>query len=180
MLFKPFFEYFPDLAKQETRVATVSNHLDLPDAEYALVELYCDTVDCDCRRVMFNVISSQTDEIMAVVGYGWESKKFYAKWMRSDNPKLINDLKGPALNVGSSQTRYAPALLELVEVLLEDKAYVNRLKRHYKTFREHVKANHKDDIIENATSSKKLKIGRNQLCPCGSGKKYKKCCIGTL
>ena len=22
----------------------------------------------------------------------------------------------------------------------------------------------------------KSKIGRNQLCPCGSGKKYKKCC----
>ena len=21
------------------------------------------------------------------------------------------------------------------------------------------------------------KIGRNQLCPCGSGKKYKKCCL---
>lgn len=24
------------------------------------------------------------------------------------------------------------------------------------------------------------KIGRNELCPCGSGKKYKKCCIGKL
>lgn len=22
------------------------------------------------------------------------------------------------------------------------------------------------------------KIGRNEPCPCGSGKKYKKCCIG--
>ena len=22
------------------------------------------------------------------------------------------------------------------------------------------------------------KIGRNELCPCGSGKKFKKCCIG--
>ena len=21
------------------------------------------------------------------------------------------------------------------------------------------------------------KIGRNELCPCGSGKKYKKCCL---
>lgn len=23
-----------------------------------------------------------------------------------------------------------------------------------------------------------MKIGRNDLCPCGSGKKYKKCCLG--
>ena len=25
---------------------------------------------------------------------------------------------------------------------------------------------------------KKRKIGRNELCPCGSGKKFKKCCLG--
>jgi uncharacterized protein YecA (UPF0149 family) len=26
----------------------------------------------------------------------------------------------------------------------------------------------------------KIKIGRNEKCPCGSGKKYKKCCIGKM
>lgn len=26
---------------------------------------------------------------------------------------------------------------------------------------------------------RKTKIGRNEICPCGSGKKFKKCCIGT-
>jgi uncharacterized protein YecA (UPF0149 family) len=26
---------------------------------------------------------------------------------------------------------------------------------------------------------KKPKVGRNERCPCGSGKKYKKCCIGN-
>ena len=25
---------------------------------------------------------------------------------------------------------------------------------------------------------KETRIGRNDLCPCGSGKKYKKCCMG--
>jgi uncharacterized protein YchJ len=24
------------------------------------------------------------------------------------------------------------------------------------------------------------KVGRNEMCPCGSGKKYKKCCGGAL
>jgi len=27
---------------------------------------------------------------------------------------------------------------------------------------------------------KKRKVGRNDPCPCGSGKKYKKCCLGKL
>ena len=30
--------------------------------------------------------------------------------------------------------------------------------------------------IENAVQTQGGKIGRNQPCPCGSGKKYKKCC----
>ncbi|MEM2760097.1 MAG: SEC-C metal-binding domain-containing protein [Nitrososphaerales archaeon] len=25
--------------------------------------------------------------------------------------------------------------------------------------------------------SRRVKIGRNEACPCGSGKKYKKCCM---
>lgn len=37
-----------------------------------------------------------------------------------------------------------------------------------------------DDIFEfeNNENTRKIKIGRNEPCPCGSGKKYKKCCMG--
>jgi hypothetical protein len=31
--------------------------------------------------------------------------------------------------------------------------------------------------IQKDKISGKIKIGRNELCPCGSGKKYKKCCL---
>lgn len=30
------------------------------------------------------------------------------------------------------------------------------------------------------TLSKRVKISRNAPCPCGSGKKFKKCCIGKV
>ncbi len=33
------------------------------------------------------------------------------------------------------------------------------------------------DDDENPKPTKSVKIGRNDLCPCGSGKKYKKCCL---
>ena len=35
----------------------------------------------------------------------------------------------------------------------------------------------KDEIIRGAAASSSQKIGRNAPCPCGSGKKYKKCCL---
>ena len=36
--------------------------------------------------------------------------------------------------------------------------------------------NSENKIKENLTSIAKSKVGRNQPCPCGSGKKYKHCC----
>jgi uncharacterized protein YchJ len=32
-------------------------------------------------------------------------------------------------------------------------------------------------VVMNAPEPTPLKIERNQLCPCGSGLKYKKCCL---
>jgi len=32
-------------------------------------------------------------------------------------------------------------------------------------------------LLREATKAR-TKVGRNDLCPCGSGKKYKKCCLG--
>ncbi|MBT8419408.1 MAG: SEC-C domain-containing protein, partial [Gammaproteobacteria bacterium] len=32
-------------------------------------------------------------------------------------------------------------------------------------------------LLKASTSSSRNKIGRNEPCPCGSGKKYKKCCL---
>ena len=33
-------------------------------------------------------------------------------------------------------------------------------------------------LITEALENQKMKVGRNDPCPCGSGKKYKKCCLG--
>lgn len=34
-------------------------------------------------------------------------------------------------------------------------------------------------VSTHKTVTKKPKIGRNEPCPCGSGKKYKRCCYGA-
>lgn len=105
-----------------------------------MVEMYCDEPGCDCRRVFFMVISSVTERPEAVIGYGWESADFYAKWLGDDDPDTIDDLKGPSLNLLSPQSELAPAILRMVENVLRDVSYVERLKRHYKMFRDHIKA----------------------------------------
>jgi len=41
---------------------------------------------------------------------------------------------------------------------------------------EPIEASHGDEAKKPVVKSQKEKVGRNDLCPCGSGKKYKKCC----
>ena len=46
--------------------------------------------------------------------------------------------------------------------------------KQFKGKRPKMKSSENTTIIKTGPS-----IGRNDLCPCGSGKKYKKCCLGV-
>ena len=136
-----FDKFYPEIAERETRKITVfrGNQWGLPAGDYGFVEMFCDEPDCDCRRVFFSVVSSRGNKtkVEAVVTYGWSRANFYSKWWGDNDPKIIAELQGPGLNVGSPQSPLAPALLKLAkEVLLQDDAYVERIKRHYRLFRE--------------------------------------------
>jgi len=182
MPYSPFHEKFPAIAEDETRSITVINNPELPPDFYGLIEFYCDEPDCDCRRVFLSVLSEKQEKILAVIAFGWEKKQFYAKWFGDNDPQTISELQVPILNLSSPQSQFAPKLLELVSsAVLKDKEYVDRLKRHYAMFRSDIRKNMQKN--ENAENSNIVaftqKIGRNMPCPCGSGKKYKNCCLSV-
>lgn len=117
----PFHKYFPDMARTECRAATVFGRDDLPDDEYGLLESYCDDPACDCRRVMLNVASRKQNDILATVSFGFDPK---------------DPMRGPFLDPLNRQSQHAPALLKLVESILQDSQYVARLERHYRLVKE--------------------------------------------
>ena len=132
-----FDEKFLQIARKETRSFMSINDPVLGNDEFGLLEMYCDEPGCDCRRVMFSVISRQHEKVMAVVAYGWENAQFYADWFGHHDPNIIKEMQGPILNLGSPQSSLAPALLATVaHIILQDKQYVDRLKRHYALFRD--------------------------------------------
>jgi hypothetical protein len=184
MPYAPFQERFPEIARKETRAITVLGKSELPRDTYGLVEAYCDEPGCDCRRVFLNVVSTIRKKVLATIAFGWESKKYYAKWMGDNDPEVIEGLMGPALNLASPQSELAPALLDQVRAVLQDKKYVERLKRHYGLFRDAIEREEEGngrrgdstDSDRNVLPSLP-RVGRNDPCPCGSGKKYKKCCL---
>lgn len=147
MDYGPFLEKCPEVAKEETRQISILNEGGkLPKGRYLLFELFCTDPECDCRRVFLNVRHVESEQLMAVIAYGWENREYYREWFAGDvpggeslleeRPSMLDELKGPALNTGSPQSKYASALLEEVESVLEDDDYVNRIERHYWMFKD--------------------------------------------
>ena len=143
----PLMERFPEVGARETRLVTVPQRQDLPDWEYGFVELYCDEPDCDCRRVMINVLRPETgwSKVWATISYGWETLDFYRQWGGSDPVPI----KGPYLDPLNPQTKHSSALLNLFRFLIQSPDYVARLQQHYQMFRESVnRADNRSDTLE--------------------------------
>ncbi len=141
MSYKAFHLLFPAIAELETRSITIvdGSAFNLPPGTYTFLEMYCDEPGCDCRRAFFAVTSSRENNMLAVIAWGWETRKFYMEWMGDNDPSTIDGLIGPILNLASPQSDSAPALLNLFRnVLLKDPAYIDRIKRHYAMFRKEI------------------------------------------
>jgi hypothetical protein len=183
----PFFQVDPDLAARETRTVTLYQPRDnIPAGSYGLLESYCPDPDCDCRRVMINVVEQkQPAQFLASISYGFDREAENA---------------GPYLDRLNEQCPYADALMRMVQaVAFDDPVYVARLKQHYALVKRAAvdpahpahetlrRATESDDgwlsvqdmnvLVEGqVTGPGPGHVGRNDPCPCGSGKKYKHCC----
>ena len=170
-----FVKVFPELGEAETRTLTTFNHPDLPPDRYAFAESYCDERGCDCRRVTFNVIAMEGKRHVATIAHALDDST-----PRYDLPRTLLDPMNP-------QTELSPALLdEFTRTILPDANFQARLLRHYRMFKEVVEdARHPArpalwaDAIARPSLRAAPKVGRNDPCPCVSGKKHKKCCLAS-
>jgi hypothetical protein len=152
----PFFTRFQDIAFQEMRTVFVQGRSDIPDGDYGFLELYCDEPECDCRRVMIDVVSRTTgSKIWATINYGWENPEYYATWMgdRED----AKGLSGAMLDPLNPQTQYSLAFLRLFEHIAQDQAYVDRLKRHYQMFKAELKRETEERQVRQKKSGRSRK-----------------------
>jgi hypothetical protein len=138
----PFHSLLPDLAQHEVRCVHLGRAPEaavesaLPADEYAYLEFYCDDLNCDCRRVLFEVVAKdQPGKIFATINYGWEKESFYRKRMPWDPDGARGTVRGE-LDPLNDQSEFAEDFLDLFRRLVLDEPYRLRLRRHYRLFRE--------------------------------------------
>ncbi|MBO9573981.1 MAG: hypothetical protein J7497_17470 [Chitinophagaceae bacterium] len=129
-----FYELFPEIAEKETRTIIVRG-LDtgVPPGIYPVYEYYCTDPDCDCRQVYLHIRNDTTQQVEAIISFGWEPIAFYQKWNYGVLDDQLRDFKGPALGFRMPQGRFAQPWLNYVKHWLKsDKPYVKRLENHYR------------------------------------------------
>ncbi len=168
MSLQPFFDVVTDCHETEYLTIPKDDKSILPKGTFIFMEYYCANLECDCQGGLVEVsrIDQQgyaSNKILAAINFSWKNAPSSQGWeysLQSDIPK----------------TNVAKLFLEYFKERLETNAeYANSLKRHYDLFKKQI-AQPKTFSIPKPKFKKK-KIGRNELCFCGSGIKYKKCCM---
>jgi len=108
---------------------------------------------------------------------GWA----YSGWSdcyRLDDSVMGNEKAEKILLAGYERSglRDSEYVIERLITLYEEMGEFEKVKEFGKIYAELQRTEPKDSEIRKPAQAKSEKIGRNDPCPCGSGKKYKKCC----
>lgn len=120
---------------------------------FACLEHYCDNPRCKCTQVMSCFYRVDKNEKTAI--------ELCYIWFDINKP---HDIK---IEKDMGNTALAKEFCEKLKAMLKASNYIKKLKKDRGLI--------KVRMAQNAGI--KLKIGRNEDCVCGSGKKYKKCCM---
>jgi hypothetical protein len=151
-----------------------NNQYKLPRGTYVFVDLYCPALNCNCKN-----------GIVDIYKIGKNSDVYNQKITLKNRPQVTLKFswkKNPnswKIEVYSSHQSFdkTQKFLALFNQLVKD-SFAEKLTSRYSRFKQTIKENARrlDAMIEHNMETSE-KIGRNDMCPCGSGKKYKKCCI---
>jgi len=133
--------------------------IDWNERNYIVYDAYCVTPHCSCTTVAL-----------------WFLENVYRIGVRQSEFSFIYDYMTHTINEPLGiQPKIAKQLADTFP-----KSLHMRFKQRHLRLKEEVKHEIKHKIDQGGYASfhtEKRKIGRNDLCPCGSGKKYKKCCL---
>ena len=140
--------------------------------EDILHDFVAEAVRAAAHEAVAPLLAEFEARILASIGFGFEREAPDA---------------GPYLDPILEQSRHADALFHLVDTkILSDAAYVDRLRVHCRIVKnaasdpDHPAYDRLQKVIAgeawSVPAGAPTETGRNDPCPCGSGKKFKHCC----
>lgn len=119
-----------------------------------LLDYYCINPTCDCTHLYFEVVKEKKGK--GIFWYDYKKRQV----MKGDNEVPDDEAKN---------------LIQSLREKHED--FEGTIKKRHQNLRAlFMKYIQKNKMLRPSPATAKTKISRNAPCPCGSGKKYKRCC----
>jgi hypothetical protein len=157
----PFIEIFP---------FGLALYFTLQDEYWAADEMYCVHPDCDCKETMLSFFKLRdssgviTKSISDPAGIRYNYRTGLGR----------EAFRGPAGN---------PPHADLLAALQTANPLLNLILERRHLLMQSIYLRHHVELLSQAccaTAAAIRKVGRNDRCPCGSGKKFKHCCLGKF
>ncbi len=130
---------------------------------YFVDDNYCPNPKCDCREVSLIFLREEKDSQHSSL-----EDCFDASWKFSGKTEI--------------EKTFSVSKMKAKEILAAFLEFVPHVEKTFRKREGLIKEVGRQSLLQGKTtknkSQKKTKPARNSLCPCGSGKKYKKCCGG--
>jgi hypothetical protein len=157
----PFVEIFP---------FGLALYFTLHDEFWAADEMYCVQPDCDCKDTILSFFKLRdgsgviTKSITDPAGIRYNYRTGLAR----------EAFRGPVGN---------PPYADLLAALQKANPLLNLILEHRHLLMQNIYLRQYVELLSEASGTKvaaNRKVGRNERCPCGSGKKFKHCCLGKI
>ncbi len=133
------------------------------DADYVVLDQYCVRPGCKCTDTYLNVFPveehGKLPEATGVISVDYDA----VRWEAGAGEPLACDVADLRRQMESA----SPGLYK-------------RLRARHKKMRAIYAHCRQRELEARHAVRDAAPVGRNDLCPCGSGKKYKKCCMGKM
>ena len=132
------------------------------DQEFMVEDLYCPNPKCDCNEVLFLFYAGNIN--------GELVPEFR---VQSSFSGVINGISNLSHNYTSKKIRTIFKTAAVQQKIIDKWL----MQYRYEEIKEIGKRSLLSTRVKPISNTHTTKIGRNEPCPCGSGKKYKKCCM---
>lgn len=122
--------------------------------EYVILDHYCKNIKCDCTEINLQVFEKTEPRCINNFMYNYEQ----------DTTEKLDENKWIVKSLKENYIGFIERI-KIRDLRTKNLFAKNRIKMQQYQLEK-----------QNKTLIKREKIGRNDKCPCGSGKKYKKCC----
>ncbi len=153
-------EYNETLPYADHLPIKISNHA------FLMIDRYCVRTTCSCTDTIISYLLIDKSRKPKKELFAYSVNYNTQKWKKSG--QFIPGLKRNVPNINTVKKAVEEKYPEFYGILQERHAQLRKLYANYRR---------KQGFSPPSEPAVSNKIGRNEPCPCGSGKKYKKCCL---